>query len=153
MTSPDPEYSPVCVPLRGETQRIVIVMRAFFSFLPTLLAANHPLSYPRRRALSLGFVVMGQRSLTGSLGLPACTCRRRKREDRRGGSEHRDRRPYRHYQCPRAWRPARTPSGLGRRAGWTKVLHQHMQISKVPHFKTGDLDGLCRVAELFRGRY
>jgi len=87
-----------------------------FSFLPTLLAATHPRSYPRRRALSLGFVVMGQRSLTGSPGLPACTCRRRKREDRRGGSEHRDRRPYRHYQCLRAWRLARTSAGLGRRA-------------------------------------
>ena len=136
MTSPDPEYSPVCVPLRGETQRIVIVKHAFFP-LPTLLAANHPRSYPRRRALSLGFVVMGHRSLTGSLGLPACTCRRRKRENRRGGSEHRDRRPYRHYQYLRAWRPARTSSGLGRRAGWTKVLHQRMQYPKYHILKQG----------------
>ena len=99
---PRPRIFPVCAPLREETQRIVIVKRAFFPSLPTLLAANYPLSYPRRRALSLGFVVMGQRSLTGSLGLPACTCRRRKREDRRGGSQHRDQRPCRRYQCLRA---------------------------------------------------
>ena len=30
MTSPDPEYSPVCVPLRGETQRIVSQACVFF---------------------------------------------------------------------------------------------------------------------------